>query len=223
MAMNLRRGAVCCALAACFALPLAGCGDDDDDTGGSSASNTTSTAVSMGQADTSPGALGPEGVPLQDGTPLAPADADGQTRDGIKCDVNEQLVYHVHAHLTIYVNGKLRPIPAGVGIRNADIQDGFAAQGLCFYWLHVHAQDGILHIESPDERRFVLRQMFAVWGQKLSRTQVGPAKGKVTTTVDGKAFTGDPSTIELDEGKQIVLNVGTPVEKPEPINFPEGL
>ncbi len=64
------------------------------------------------------GPTGPEGIPLQSGPPLAPesAQATGQPVDGIGCNANEQVNYHIHAHLTVYVNGLLRPIPAGVGL-----------------------------------------------------------------------------------------------------------
>ena len=39
--------------------------------------------------------------------------ADGQTVDGIECQSNEQVAYHIHTHLTVYVNGALRPGSAG--------------------------------------------------------------------------------------------------------------
>ena len=42
--------------------------------------------------------------------------ATGQTVDGIQCQAGEQTVVHVHTHLTIFVNGKARVIPYGIGI-----------------------------------------------------------------------------------------------------------
>ncbi|MCU1658125.1 MAG: hypothetical protein JWO57_2781, partial [Pseudonocardiales bacterium] len=64
------------------------------------------------------GPVGPEGIVLEQGQPLAAAStaAAGQTIDGIQCNAAEQVAYHIHAHLTVYVDGALRPIPAGVGI-----------------------------------------------------------------------------------------------------------
>ena len=65
-----------------------------------------------------PGPLGPEGVPI----PAAPAlagpgrTAPGTRVDGIPCGTIEQLVFHVHAHLTLFVSGAQRRVPAGVGI-----------------------------------------------------------------------------------------------------------
>ena len=64
-----------------------------------------------------------------------------------------RLVLHVHTHLTIFVNGKAQVIPYGIGIPGfqavSTAQGPFVQTGSCFYWLHVHANDGIIHIESP--------------------------------------------------------------------------
>lgn len=35
-------------------------------------------------------------------------------------------------------------------------QGPFIASGTCFYWLHTHAADGIIHVESPVHRVFTL-------------------------------------------------------------------
>ncbi len=37
--------------------------------------------------------------------------------------------------------------------------------GGCFYWLHTHTEDGIIHIESPVQRTFTLGHFFAIWGR----------------------------------------------------------
>ena len=61
---------------------------------------------------------GPETVPIPSGPKLATLlnAATGQTVDGIQCQAGEQTVVHVHTHLTIFVNGKARVIPYGIGI-----------------------------------------------------------------------------------------------------------
>jgi hypothetical protein len=48
---------------------------------------------------------------------LAPVAAiDGRPVDGISSSTDEQLAFHVHAHLQVYVDGQQRAVPAGVGI-----------------------------------------------------------------------------------------------------------
>ena len=101
------------------------------------------------------GTPGPETVPITTGPKLATLlnAATGQTVDGVQCQAGEQTVVHVHTHLTIFVNGKAQVIPYGIGIPGFQAvstpQGPFVETGSCFYWLHVHADDGIIHIESP--------------------------------------------------------------------------
>ena len=61
---------------------------------------------------------------------------------------------------------------------------------------------------------------FAIWGQPLSATQVGPATGKVTAYVNGKVFTGDPQTITLSSHEDIQLDVGKVVAPGRPSTGP---
>ncbi len=178
----------------------------------------------------SPGANGPEGgVPVPQAPPLATTAtvATGKTVDGISCDTNEQLVFHIHAHLTVFVNGAARQVPAGIGIPGAQAQNTPAgplvASGTCFYWLHTHAADGIVHIESPVHRTFTLGNFFDIWGQPLAKDQVGPARGPVTALYNGQVYVGNPRNIPLKAHAQIQLEVGKPLVSPITITFPSGL
>ena len=69
---------------------------------------------------------------------------------------SEQTIFHIHAHLTVVVDGAARQVPAAIGIPGAQPQSAaqgpFISSGTCFYWLHTHAADGIIHIESPVRR-----------------------------------------------------------------------
>jgi len=172
------------------------------------------------------GALGPEGIPLEVGPPLAAANTGltGRPIDAVQCGSTEVTTVHYHVHLAIFVDGQPRSVPLGVGmVPPALVQQtkaGPFAQGSnkCLYWLHVHAADGIIHVEAPASN-FVLGQFFGVWGQPLSTSQVGPAKGPVHATVNGKPYDGDPIEIPMRSHEQIVLNVGAPVVTPPPISF----
>jgi hypothetical protein len=171
------------------------------------------------------GPPGPEAVPLQTGTVLAPAStaATGQSVDGIQCNTAEQVAFHVHTHLAVYVNGRLRPIPAGIGIvmpaAQATPEGPFYQATQCYYWLHVHAQDGVIHIESPAGHTYTLGQFFDLWGQPLSANQVGPAKGKLTTYVGGRVYRGNPRNIRLGSHVDIQIDVGRPAVSPRTVNW----
>lgn len=146
---------------------------------------------------------------------------------GLIPESHETLIHHVHAHLDVYVNGKHVVVPAGIGIDITDpgvkkfkATDGTSAWGgiqecshPCISPLHTHDDTGLLHTESASAVSNRLGQFFAEWGVKLDAECVGgyckPA-ASVLIVVDGNRFSGDPSTIELTDHKEIAIVIGTP-------------
>ena len=177
-------------------------------------------------APPAPGPKGPEAVPIPQVPVLARPQALklNQTVDGIKCQFAEKLAFHIHAHLAIFVNGKQKQVPFGIGIGPPLKGQNFAAgpfvtEGSCFAWMHTHTADGIIHQEAPVKQTFTLGQFFAVWGIKLSTTQAGPAHGKVTALVNGKTWSGDPNKIPLTDHALIQLDVGSPLVAEQKVGF----
>jgi len=163
------------------------------------------------------------------GTLLTPTigDASGAVVDGIAPGVSEQVAFHIHAHLAVFVNNEQRGIPYGIGVLGPfqlqQTADGpFVTGGTGFYWLHTHDTTGVIHVESPVQRRYTLGEFFDLWGQPLSPTQVGPERGPVTALVDGTRFVGDPRDIALAAHAVIQLDVGA-VHPFEPYTFAPGL
>jgi hypothetical protein len=142
----------------------------------------------------------------------------GEPVSGIHCDQMEGNVLHIHQHLAIFNHGKPVGIPEDVG------RPLFAN---CFYWLHTHTPDGVIHVESPTFRTYTLGEFFAVWGQPLSRANVAGAKPrpgeKTTVWVDGNLFTGDPAKIELTQHLDVTIDVGPPAKRPVPYTAWNGL
>jgi hypothetical protein len=154
-------------------------------------------------------------------------EAVGATVDGIQCQTQEQVIFHIHAHLAVFVSGRPGVIPEGIGIapprsEEQSASGPFVVAGSCFYWLHSHTDDGVIHIESPLQRTYTLGDYFDIWHQPLSATEVGRASGPVTAYVNGHLFAGDPRTIPLNAHAVIQLDVGTKVA-PLPYTFPSGL
>jgi hypothetical protein len=176
-----------------------------------------------------PGDPGPELVPIPDAPRLASPVSKvrpGRSIDGIKCEFNARLVLHIHVHLTVFVNGMPRVVPAGIGFwpplgpqNYRHGQFGVTADN-CWASLSTRYADGLIHVESPVQRRFVLGELFDLWGQALGRRRVGPAQGAVTAIVNGKVWTADPREIPLAAHAQIQLEVGRPLVAPERIRFP---
>jgi hypothetical protein len=215
---------LCTATALLAACLLAACGSASSTGSASSpgASSTSATTESK-TASTSTAAVstaprpGPEAIPLEAGPQLAPASSTspGTTVDGIQCAPVEQLAYHIHSHLQVYVNGQSRSLPAAIGMLGPVYQQTpygkFYGATQCIYWLHTHASDGVIHVESPTKRIYTLGNFFDEWHQPLSRTQVAGAQGKVTAFLNGKPWTQNPRAIPLLPHASIQLDVGTPV------------
>lgn len=132
----------------------------------------------------------------------------------IGCNAMEQITYHVHAHVTLLVAGKQQSFDRYAGLNYGHD---------CLYWLHVHDQTGIIHIEAPHKILPTLGNWYDVMKQPLSTTQVGSAKVKpgqhLKMWVNGKPYTGDPRKIVLTQHKDIWLEIGPPFKKPTPFNF----
>ncbi len=116
------------------------------------------------------------------------ARAPGAPIDGTQCQA-EMVQIHFHAHLALIQSGTAIPLPGGIGI----LQD----QG-CLYWLHTHAADGIIHIESPGAATFTLGVF-----------------------VDGISYAGDPRAIALTAHELITIESGGEVPPPA-FTFPDG-
>lgn len=151
----------------------------------------------------------------------------GQTIDGVGSNQMEELAYHIHAHLAIYINGTQKTIPYGIGIEEpwsteADGSSEFVDSGAAFYYLHTHDDTGVVHIESPSKTLYTLGQFFAEWNQTLSSDQIGTYTGAVTTYVNGTKYAGDPASIKLTEHEVIQLDLGKVVGF-QPYTFASGL
>ncbi len=178
-----------------------------------------------------PGKSGPELVPIPNAPPLglpAATAAVAKGEDGIKCERNERLAFHVHVHLTAFVDGQPRRIPAGIGVwpqlqaQSGRVGQFEITQGECLSWVATHFPDGIIHVEAPFKRGFTLGEFFDVWGQPLGPDVAGSAHGHVTAIVNGRVWTANPRSIPLKAHAQIQLEVGKPLVAPEKISFPGG-
>jgi hypothetical protein len=175
------------------------------------------------------GQAGFENVPVPAAPTLAGLSSavTGGKVDGIRCQTNEQLIFHIHSHLTIFINGAQRQVPAGVGIpgsRTVQSPHGPVAEGgSCLYWLHTHAPDGIIHVESPIRRTYTLGNFFDEWGQPLGPSTLGPVNGHVVAIYNGQLYHGNPRDIPLNAHAQIQLEVGKPLVAQQKITFASGL
>lgn len=127
----------------------------------------------------------------------------------ISCDGGEHSDFHIHAHLTVYVNGKKMTPLAGVGI---------APDNSCIYWLHTHNTDGVMHVEAPNGSALTLKNFLDIWSTRFS-TLGYPSELTQTAGwqayVNGKPFTGDFHTIPLQAHALITLTYNSPGIHPD--------
>ncbi|UOF89627.1 hypothetical protein LSG31_17325 [Fodinisporobacter ferrooxydans] len=148
----------------------------------------------------------------------------GQVIDEIPPSQMEETNYHVHAHVSLFVNGKQIMIPKGIGIMKPwVVENNFIRHGNSLYWLHTHDSSGIIHIESPVETKFTLGNFFDIWGKPLNSDNIAGFQGPVHVYVNTVPFSGDPRNIVLKSHEEITLEVGTPVVAPPVYSFPPEL
>jgi len=84
-----------------------------------------------------------------------------QDKDILSINLREHknLVLHIHPVVEMVISEKVYPIPANIGIKNNEMRV-----------IHTHDSSGALHIESPYQHQFYLRDFFTVWGMNLNST-----------------------------------------------------
>lgn len=120
--------------------------------------------------------------------------------------------YHVHALLSVYVNGDAVPVPANIGISPRDRYESP---------LHTHTPDGVIHFEADRAAPFTLQQVFTVWGVDFTADRLGAytAEGELAIHVyaNGERV-DDPARYELQDGDNVVVAFGKsgsfPIEPP---------
>ena len=192
--MALRKPVGCAFLA--LAVAVAGCGG-----------NGEGTSSAPGSAPT---------------WPAPPNPMELTSKAGLTPERAEFLQYHVHAHLDVFFNGNSVLVPAGIGINvddpavQGDPESGIGLAGECdkpcISPLHTHATDGVLHTETKTVEPNRLGQFFTEWDVRLDSSCVGEFCDPETTIaiyVDGKVNEGDPREIELSDGREIAIVIGS--------------
>lgn len=211
-------------VAVLLAAAAAGCGGSS---GGTEAEPTTQEAA------TAPATAEPLAQPSW---PAPPNPLELATEAGLEPGRKETLVFHVHAHLDVLVDGQPVQVPGGVGINTADagVQSGEFAGGAayggielcekpCISPLHTHDVTGIVHTESLGSTPNRLGQFFTEWGVRLDESCVGEYCAPdvpIEVYVDGELYEGNPADISLTDQKEIAIVIGArPAEIPSVYDF----
>jgi hypothetical protein len=126
--------------------------------------------------------------------------------------------------VSLFVRGEQIEFPAGAGIVDPVVTNGYVNfnPAKCFYEMHSHDGSGIIHLHANagQARPLTLGQLFDVWGRPLSRTDVAGNIGTVFAYVNQQLYSGDLRAIVLSNHTQVALAVGDPLVKPPTYLFP---
>jgi hypothetical protein len=133
----------------------------------------------------------------------------GQPVAGLSCGLMSE-DYHVHSHLSIFLNGQALAVPLHVGIVET------SPTNECTYSLHTHDESGKIHVEAPAPGVFTLGQFFQIWGQPLQTDNIAGLSGMpvvVYLVDDGvvSKYDGALADIELTSHRLVTLQVGTAI------------
>ncbi|HEY4412713.1 MAG TPA: hypothetical protein VGN06_06930 [Gaiellaceae bacterium] len=97
-------------------------------------------------------------------------------------------------HLELFANGFAIVIPARVGVRSARCR--------AHEW--TTTPTGVVHFDRPAR----LGDLFSVWGMPLGRARLLSFHGTVSLFRNGLRVRGDPRSLPLSDGDEIVLETG---------------
>jgi hypothetical protein len=116
------------------------------------------------------------------------------------------------AHLELFAHGHVVIVPAGIGIAPPRRREGaYVRGGACRYPVWSDESTGLLRLARGG---LTLGDLFAVWGQPLTRSRLARWSAPVRAHVDGRPWRGDPRGIPLRDHAQIVLQAGGPLLAP---------
>jgi hypothetical protein len=155
--------------------------------------------------------------PQRVGVPYWPAGAtpeggQGQMVGTYECFPKEPPdTYHVHTHLSIFLDGVMLSVPGQIGIVKQ------SATSSCFYTLHTHDSSGKIHIRAATTAMYTLGDFFDIWGMPLGPDNVAGFTGKpiVVYVTDQNGVvteaTGDWNDLELLSHREITIQVGSQI------------
>lgn len=163
-----------------------------------------------------------EGSTFRPGASGNPAVALGRPVAALRCRTSSAGRYGVHIEL--FASNHEVQLPAGIGIAGGLRRGAFVVGGRCRYQLSTADPTGVIEVR-PDGSRTVptAGQLFALWGQPLSRSRLASFAGAVSAYVGGRRWTEDPRAIPLRRHDQVVLEVGPSVTPHAFYLFPPGL
>src|SRR4051812_49883886 len=108
----------------------------------------------------------------------------------MRCHRNERRRFGVHIEL--FAARRVMLVAPGVGVAPPRVRDGaYVRGGRCSYPLRTREPTGVVEVEATGRPK-TLGDMFAVWGQPLSRRRMAGFRGQARALVGGRPWPRDP-------------------------------
>jgi hypothetical protein len=119
-------------------------------------------------------------------------------------------------HLELFARGRVVIVPAAVGIRDPHLAFGRVQAARCRARIWTLDPSGVIRFTG----RATLGVVFRVWGARLAPRRLLSFGGTVRLYVNGIRRDGDPRTLGLRPGDEIVLEVGPYIPPHRAYRFP---
>jgi len=137
----------------------------------------------------------------------SPAAAAGRPLGRLRCTSGGNTFA---VHLELFAHRRVVIVPPGIG----------AGPKGCSYPIRTTEPTGVAHVSRSG--RYVLGDLFRVWGRRLGPRALLSFRGPVSVYVDGRRFTGDPRAVPLRRHAEIVVETGGYVAPHRSYLFPKG-
>ena len=133
-------------------------------------------------------------------------------QESIANKTSNKIIMHIHANLSVTVNGKSLIVPNGIGINSSLWKDHsldrfgtgqnaniFGLITRAMSPLHTHDSSGTIHVESTEYRNYTLGQFLNIWGIPLQGS-------KINLLTDGNS-TENYNNYILKDGEKMILKI----------------
>jgi len=115
----------------------------------------------------------------------------------LTCTTDMATEFHIHPNLEIIINGQKQELIKNIGVGPT-----------CMTSLHTHDNSGVVHVESPEKRDFILADFFAVWKKTFNKDEIldykTDEKHMIRMTINGSDVQNYENTILLDKDQIII-------------------
>jgi hypothetical protein len=122
------------------------------------------------------------------------------------------------AHVELFGRRQAVVIPAGIGLGGPLEREHHRIVGAgCRAPARTLDPAGVVDFDRPG---LTVGDLFAIWGEPLTRDRMAGFRGRVSAFVAGRGVAGAPAAIALSDGAQIVLQVGGYIPPHRSFRFP---